>query len=111
MSDDHYSSVTGSTYSVTFVGTSLRFYSAVDSHHGIGAVSIDGGPESDVDFYSATRLEQALVYATPTLSNTPHTVTMRVTGRKNPASTDFVVTADRADSDRSLRIKLRLARS
>jgi len=69
----------------------------VASHHGIGAVSIDGGPESDVDFYSATRLEQALVYSTPTLSNTTHTVKMRVTGRKNPASTDFVVTADRAD--------------
>jgi hypothetical protein len=89
--------VTGSTYSISFVGTSLRLYAAVASHHGFGAVSIDGGPESDVDFYSATRLEQALVYATPTLSNTTHTVKIRVTGRKNPASTDFVVTADRAD--------------
>ena len=96
-SDDHYSAVTGATYSVTFVGTSLRFFAAVASHHGIGAVSIDGGPESDVDFYSATRLDQALVYATPTLSNGTHTVKMRVTGRKNPASTSFVVTADRAD--------------
>jgi len=96
-SDDHYTSVTGSTYSVTFVGTSLRFYASLASHHGIAAVSIDGGPESDVDLYSATRQDQALIYATPTLSNATHTVKMRVTGRRNPASTDFVVTADRAD--------------
>jgi hypothetical protein len=97
LSDDHFSAVTGSTYSITFVGTSLRLYSALASHHGIGAVSLDGGPESDVDFYAATRQEQALVYSTPTLSSATHTVTMRVTGRHNAASTGFVVTADRAD--------------
>ena len=97
LSDDHFSSATGATFSITFSGTSLRLYSAVASHHGIGAVSIDGGPESDVDFYSATRQEQALVYATPSIAIGNHTVVVRVTGRKNAASTGFVLSADRAD--------------
>jgi hypothetical protein len=97
LSDDHYSTSVGSAFSITFTGTVLRLYSAVAPHHGIGAVSVDGGPETDMDLYAAVRQEQMLVYATPTLANTTHTVTVRVTGRKNPASTDFVVTADRAD--------------
>jgi hypothetical protein len=97
LSDDHYSSSVGSTFSITFTGTLLRLYSAVDAHHGIGAVSVDGGPETDMNLYAPVRQEQMLVYTTPALANTTHTVTVRVTGRKDPASTGFVVTADRAD--------------
>jgi endoglucanase len=95
--DDHYSSGTGSTYSITFNGTSLLLYAARAPYHGIAAVSVDGGPESDVDLYAAIRAEQALLFATPTLANGTHTVRVRVTGRKNSASTDFIVNADRAD--------------
>jgi endoglucanase len=97
LGDDHYSSATGSTYSITFNGTSLLLYAARASHHGIAAVSVDGGPESDVDLYAATRADQALLFTTPMLANGTHTVRVRVTGRKNAASTDFIVNADRAD--------------
>jgi mannan endo-1,4-beta-mannosidase len=97
LGDDHFSSTVGSTFTVTFTGSRLRLYSARASHHGIGAVSVDGGPESDIDFYGFIRQEQALVYTTPTLPSGIHTVSVRVTGRKNPISTGFVIAADRAD--------------
>ena len=97
LGDDHYSSVTGSTYSITFNGTSLLLYAARAPYHGIAAVSVDGGLESDIDLYAATRVDQALLFTTPTLANGTHTVRIRVTGRKNPASTEFLVNADRVD--------------
>ncbi len=100
--DDHHSDVTGSTYSVTFNGTSLRIFGARAPYHGIAAVSVDGGPESDVDLYAPTRADQALLFTTPTLANATHTVRVRVTGRKNPASTEFIVNADRADIEGTL---------
>jgi len=95
--DDHYSSVTGSTYSISFNGTSLLLYAARAPYHGIAAVSVDGGLESDIDLYASTRVDQALVFTTPTLVNGTHTVQVRVTGRKNAASSEFIVNADRVD--------------
>jgi hypothetical protein len=95
--DDHYSDVTGSTFSITFKGTSLLLYGARAPYHGIAAVSVDGGPELDIDLYAATRVDQALLFTVPTLANGTHTVRVRVTGRKNAASTEFLVNADRVD--------------
>lgn len=31
------------------------------ANHGIAAVSIDGGPESNVDFYAAARVDNVLM--------------------------------------------------
>jgi endoglucanase len=95
--DDHYSDVTGSTFSITFNGTSLLVQGARAPYHGIAAVSVDGGPESDIDLYAATRVDQALLFTAPTLVNGTHTVRIRVTGRKNVASTEALVNADRVD--------------
>jgi len=95
--DDHHSDVSGSTFSITFTGTSLSLYSSRAPYHGIAAVSVDAGQESDVDLYAATRVDQALVFTTTTLANATHTVSVRVTGRKNPASSEFIVNADRVD--------------
>jgi endoglucanase len=100
--DDHHSDVSGSTFSITFTGTSLALYSSRAPYHGIAAVSVDGGPESDVDLYDATRVDQALVFTTTTLANATHTVRVRVTGRKNPASSESIVNADRVDIAGSL---------
>jgi hypothetical protein len=94
--DDHYSDVVGSSYQMAFTGTQVRLYAATAPWHGKAAVSIDGGPETMVDFYSPSRADQALVYTSPTLNAGPHTVTVRVTGTRNASSTGTVVTADRA---------------
>ncbi len=96
-SDDHYSAAAGAYFTISFSGTRLALYGTKDAHHGIGAVSIDNGAESNIDYYAAARQDQALLYTTPVLSSGSHTVKVRVTGSKNAASTGFVVTADMAE--------------
>jgi mannan endo-1,4-beta-mannosidase len=95
--DDRYTSTPGSYYTFSFNGTKVQLYAATAKHHGIAAVSIDGGAEVDVDFYAATRADQRLLYTSPTLTAGPHVVKFRHTGRANTASTDTVIVADRID--------------
>lgn len=95
--DDHYTVVSNSYYQVDFNGTQVKLYGSKDAHHGIAAVSIDGGPEVDVDFYSAARSDQALLWTSPVLSAGNHTVKVRAKGTKHASSTGIVITADRVD--------------
>ncbi|WP_158647201.1 cellulase family glycosylhydrolase [Actinoplanes sp. ATCC 53533] len=95
--DDRFTQTAGSYYTFSFTGTKVQLYAAVASHHGIAAVSIDGGAEVDVDFYAATRAEQHLSYTSPTLTAGTHLIKVRNTGRKNTASTGTVIAADRID--------------
>ncbi|WP_276373408.1 Ig-like domain-containing protein [Chryseolinea sp. H1M3-3] len=71
---------------VTFTGTKVEMYTAKASHHGIVAVSVDNGPETNVDLYSATRQNFVLVYGSAVLPQGTHTIKMRVTGNKNAAA-------------------------
>ena len=82
-----YSNVANNSATVSFVGSQVEFYAAKAAHHGIVAVSIDNGPETNVDLYSATRQNFAMVFASANLSPGQHTIKMRVTGTKNPAAT------------------------
>lgn len=90
-------STTNDYLTIAFTGTQIKYYAVVDAHHGIGAFSIDGGSETNVDFYAATRAGNVLLYTSPVLSSGSHTLKLRVTGTKDSNSTDVVVTADRAD--------------
>lgn len=97
LGDDHFSDVTNNTYRVSFTGNQLKLYAPTAPWHGQAAVSVDTAPATTVDFYSPTRVDQALVYTSPPLAATTHTVTVRVTGTRNTNSTGTVVPADRAD--------------
>jgi hypothetical protein len=97
LGDDHYSDITNNAYRESFTGNQIKLYAALAPWHGKAAVSVDGAPETAVDFYSPSRVDQALVYVSPRLVAGPHTVTVRVTGTKNSNSTGTVVTADRVD--------------
>jgi O-glycosyl hydrolase len=96
--DNHWSSVTNNAYQVAFTGTKVQIYSAKANNHGIFAVSIDGGAETNVDLYAATRADQVLVWTSPNLTSGSHTVKVRVTGTKNASSTGAVIVADRVDT-------------
>ncbi|WP_395838719.1 Ig-like domain-containing protein [Archangium violaceum] len=100
-SDDHFSNTTGSSYVVRFSGTQAKLYGSVASHHGIASVSVDNGTAVDVDFYSATRQEQKLLWTSPVLSAGSHTLKVTVSGRKNASSSGYVITADRVDLTRA----------
>ncbi|HEX3044480.1 MAG TPA: hypothetical protein VHY08_06980, partial [Bacillota bacterium] len=95
--DNHWSSVTNAYYQVRFNGTQIKIYAAKASNHGIAAVSIDGGAETNVDFYASSRQEQALVYTSPSLAVGAHTLKVRVTGTKNASSSSYPIPADRVD--------------
>ncbi|MCX4744719.1 RICIN domain-containing protein [Kitasatospora sp. NBC_01287] len=65
------------------------------SDHGIAAVSIDGGAETLVDEYSATRTGDVPVWTSPRLTSGTHTSRVCVTGAQQPSATHDRVTIDR----------------
>lgn len=89
--------VTNDYVTVEFQGIQIKFYGVKDPKHGIGAVSIDGGNETNIDFYSATRAGNQLMWTSPVLANGNHVFKLRVTGTKNASSTDYWVVPDRVD--------------
>lgn len=80
-----------------FTGVQFNLYGTTDPRDGIGAVSIDGGPETNLDFYSATRTGNVLLWTSPIISNSIHTVKLRVTGTHNTNATDNYLILDRGD--------------
>ncbi|HWS82928.1 MAG TPA: hypothetical protein VN207_01570, partial [Ktedonobacteraceae bacterium] len=82
---------------LTFIGVQIRFYSVLDSKHGIGVVSLDGGSETMLDLYAAKRAGDQLVWTSPMVSAGTHTFKFRVTGNKNPRSSDSCDVVDRVD--------------
>jgi len=65
---DHYASTAGASATLTFTGVQVQLYGATAPWHGRGSVSLDGGPAQQVDFYSATRQDQALVFRSQLLA-------------------------------------------
>ncbi|PTM59420.1 hypothetical protein [Desmospora activa] len=94
-SNDSWSNQTDATYQVRFEGKQVKLYMIKAPNHGIAAVSIDGGPETEVDLYSPSRQEEALVYTSPDLPPGEHRVKVRVTGDKNESATNSWIMADR----------------
>jgi hypothetical protein len=82
---------------LAFTGTQVRYYAVTASHHGIAAVSIDGGAEISVDLYSSVKTGNALKWTSPVLPSGNHTLKIRTTGTKNASSTGTVITLDRVE--------------
>lgn len=96
LGDDHGSAVAGDYATLKFEGIKAEYYGAKSPQAGIVAISVDGGSETMVDLYSATRFDNTLIYATPTLSDGVHTLKIRLTGNKNPAASGAAAAVDRA---------------
>jgi hypothetical protein len=95
--DNHWSSAANAYYQVPFTGTQIKLYGSLAPQHGIAAVSVDGGPETQVDTYAASRADGVLLWGSPQLAAGSHTLKVRVTGNKNISATNSYITADRAD--------------
>jgi trimeric autotransporter adhesin len=89
-----YSNQAGNYLTFNFNGYRVTLNSAKASHHGIIAVSIDNGPETNYDLYSATRQDGVPIYTSPELPNGNHTLKVRVTGTKNAASSNTYAIID-----------------
>jgi hypothetical protein len=85
----------GDFATVAFVGVQISLYARVNDSHGICALSVDGGAESRVDLYATPAACNDLVWTSAMLPYADHTFKLRVTGQKNPASTDTACVVDR----------------
>lgn len=92
LNNDHYNLGTtrNDYFEIRFRGVKIDLFGTVASHHGTAWATIDGGPESRVNYKAAQRREQVLVWSSPILSNREHVLRVRTAG-------DGVVTADRFD--------------
>jgi O-glycosyl hydrolase len=90
-----YSNTTDDWVTLSFSGTQIQFYGSKASDSGKGAISIDGGGETVIDFYTATRTGNVLMYTSPTLANGTHTFKLRVTGTKHASSSNYYISPDR----------------
>lgn len=84
----------GATYEVRFVGRQAVLWAPVGPHNGVAAVSVDGGKEVPIDTYSGQELCSRPIFTTPNLAYGHHTIRVRVTGKKNQASSWATVGAD-----------------
>ena len=83
------SKTTGAYMIFTFEGSKLEWFTEKKNTHGIVAISIDGGAETLIDLYSSTE-QHLTVYTSPILApGVTHTFKMRITGTKNPASSNY----------------------
>ncbi len=82
---------------IAFNGTQIKFYGVVGPPHGIGAISIDGGSETTLDFYSPTEAGNTLLYTSQMLTPGQHTLKVRVTGNQNSNATWNGINPDRVD--------------
>jgi len=89
----HYSRSSGAVASLTFNDTAITWYTITAWNRGIAEVRIDGGVWQDVDLYSPT-LQWQVAKVFSGLGAGPHTIAIRVSGRKNPAASEYYVDVD-----------------
>jgi len=92
-----YSSQPDDVARLRFTGSRVRFYSVTGPGHGIGAASVDGGPETRFDTYSPKRATGALMYQSPVLPYGSHTIDIRVADAKHPDARYTWVNVDRIE--------------
>jgi hypothetical protein len=76
----------GSTATLSFTGTGVRWIGLRDAWAGIAKVYVDGVLRETVDTYSAAQLRQNVLFDTAGLAPGPHTLRIEVTGTRNAAS-------------------------
>jgi hypothetical protein len=93
----HWSTQGGALAQFTFQGRSVALYAVRDFDQGVMDVSIDGGAVSEVDDYSPLRTVSTPAWTSPLLAAGTHTLSITVTGRRNPASANATIALDRVD--------------
>jgi beta-galactosidase GanA len=91
---ESFSDTPGDSMSVTFTGTAVQWIAPTSGNHGIADVSLDGKQVATVDGYSPGTNFQQVEYSVSGLADTSHTLTIEVSGQKNPASSGTYVSID-----------------
>ena len=92
------STIRGDRATFTFTGTSVSWIGFKGPQTGIARVILDGNVVADsLDTYAATDVPQKTVFTSPPLASGSHTLTIEVTGSKNPASLGVSIVVDAFD--------------
>ena len=91
------SNVPGARATFTFTGTSVSWIGSRKSTTGIANVYLDGAFVTQVDTYFPTDGLQDTIFTSPPLAAGSHTLTVEVTGQRNPASASTYVVVDAFD--------------
>lgn len=96
---EYFSAEEGAALTVPFKGTRLVWYASKENNLGIAAVSIDGGPEIEVDMWTYSHVPQyeRMMFDSGLLEPNLHTLRIRVTGDKNKNSTGVGIFHDRIE--------------
>jgi beta-galactosidase GanA len=94
-STESWSGTAGDSVTVNFTGTAVQWIGPKNTNGGIGDVAIDGAQVGTVDTYAAAGKEfQQVLFSQAGLAAGSHTLTITVTGQKNPASSATNVVVD-----------------
>jgi Big-like domain-containing protein len=88
----------GAQATFTFSGTSVSWIGTRKSTTGIARVYLDGAFVTEIDTYAATDGLQNTIFRVSDLAAGTHTLTIEVTGRKNPASDSAYIVVDAFDA-------------
>ncbi len=94
--NSHWTNDKNASYEVKFYGSQAKLFSIHNPWGGIAGVSIDGGAEKLVDTYG-TDWKNAAFFQSEVLATGEHTIRVRVTGQKNAASGDHMISIDRLE--------------
>ena len=88
------STTPGARATLPFKGTSISWIGFRGPDAGIARVYLDGSLVGEVDLYNPDNRVQAIVYSSPQLADSNHTLVIEATGLKNAASTGTRVVVD-----------------
>jgi hypothetical protein len=92
------SDVVGATVTFSFTGTGVSWIGARCEICGIAEVVIDGTLVAEVDTFAPTRPPASeSMFSTSGLTSGGHTLVIRVTGRRNPSSGNWIIAVDAFD--------------
>jgi len=92
-----YSDVAGSKATLHFVGTGISWIGAESNDGGIARVYIDGTFVEDVDQFGQDESAMTQSFSAPDLAYGPHTITIEVSGTRNPKSAGYRIHIDALD--------------
>jgi hypothetical protein len=87
------------SFTFSFTGSSIKWINTKALNRGISEVWIDGNLMTTVDLYDPNVLNQVVLYSNSSLSSGPHTIQIKSTNTKNPASSGVLTSNDAFDVD------------
>jgi hypothetical protein len=83
--------------SLDFVGTGVSWIGTQSPDQGVARVYVDGSHVGDADQFGEAREYMVTSYTIANLTHGAHTISIEVTGTKNPQSTGYRIQIDAFD--------------